>query len=229
MLITPYRQNRSTMNTLRWLAALLVMASPAALAVVAPITGTQSIPVNISGNVGARSASTESCSINGASVDLRFNNEFVTTAANALKVTCNNAQGLIESSARLSTTPAGVCGSIPAVVGPLPDARTTLSDYTISRIELGAATSGSYVALDRFNAGSSQNNDKSISIQARVVAISGGNPAPGQIFTYDAVTGDALPVGAATNLYLFYGDTYVEDGTDAANCSATPNSAPQSS
>ena len=181
------------MKTPFWLAAILVMASPVTMAIVAPTTGSQSIPVNISGNVGARSVSTESCSINGASVDLRFNSDFITTAANALKVTCNNAQGLIESSARLSTTPAGVCGSIPAVVGPLPDSRTTLSDYTISRIELGAATSGS------------------------------------PIFTYDAVTGDALPVGAATNLYLFYGDTYVEEGVDAANCSATPNSAPQSS
>lgn len=212
-----------------WLATLLTLAPAAAVAVIAPTTGSQSIPVNISGSVGTVSASTESCSINGASVDLRFSNDFVTTAANALKVTCNNTQGLTESNARLSTTPAGVCGSIPAVVGPTPGQTTTLSDYTISRIELAAATSGSYVALESFNAGSSQNNDKSISIQARISAASGGNPPPGQIFTYDAVTGDALPVGAPTNLYLFFGDTYVEDGTDAANCSAAPNSAPQPS
>ena len=217
------------MKTTLWRAVLLALASPAAMAVIAPTTGSQSIPVNISGSVGTLSANTESCSINGASVDLRFSSDFVTTAANALKVTCNNTQGLVESSARLSTTPAGVCGTIPAVVGPTPSPTTTPSDYTISRIDLAAATSGSYVALERFNAGSSQNNDKSVSIQDRIVASSGGNPAPGQIFTYDAVTGDALPVGAATNLYLFFGDTYVEDGTDAANCSATPNGVPQSS
>lgn len=217
------------MKAKRWLATLPFLASSAALAVVAPTTGSQSIPVNISGSVGTLSASTESCSINGASVDLRFSSDFVTTAANALKVTCNNAQGLTESNARLSTTPAGVCGSIPAVVGPTPNQTTTLTDYTVSRIDLAAATSGSYVALERFNAGSSQNNDKSTSIQARIVSASGGNPSPGQIFIYDAVTGDALPVGAATNLYLFFGDTYVEDGTDAASCSAVPNGAPQPS
>lgn len=217
------------MKNLLCLAALATLTSPTVMAVVAPATGSQSIPVNISGSVGSLAANTESCSINGSSVDLRFSSDFVTTAANALKVTCNNAQGLIENNARLSTTPAGVCGSIPAVVGPVPNATTTLSDYTIARIDLSAATSGSYLPLERFNAGSVQNNDKSISVQARIAAVSGGNPAPGQIFVYDAVTGDALPVGAPTNLYLFFGDTYVEDSTDAANCSSTPNSAPQPS
>lgn len=217
------------MKTSLCFAALTVLASPTVMAVVSPSAGSQSIPVNISGSVGTLSANTESCSINGASVDLRFSSDVVTTAANALKVTCNNAQGLIESNARLSTIPAGVCGSIPAVVGPVPNATTTLSDYTIARIDLTAATSGSYLPLERFNAGSNQNNDKSISVQARIAAVNGGNPAPGQIFIYDAVTGDALPVGTPTNLYLFFGDTYVEDSTDAASCSTIPNSAPQPS
>lgn len=211
------------------LAGLLCLASTNTLAVVTPTTGSQSIPMNISGSVGTLSANTETCSISGASVDLQFTADFVTRAANALKVTCSNNQGLVETSARLSTTPAGVCGSIPAMVGPTPSQATSLADYTVSRIDLAAATSASYVALERFDAGSSQNNDKSISIQARISAASGGNPAPGQIFTYDAVTGDALPAGSASNLYLFFGDTYVEEGTDAANCSAAPNGAPQPS
>lgn len=216
--------------TLRyWLTAALLLSSVNASAIVNPATGSQSIPLTISGSVGSLATGSESCGITGAAVNLRFNNDFVTTAPNALKVTCQNTQGLVEASARLSTTPTGVCSSIPTLVGPTPGRTTTLTDYTLSRIDLAAATSGSYQPLERFNAGSTQNNDKSVSIQARIVASQGGNPAPGQIFVYDAITGEELPTGSPTNLYLFYGDTYVDDTADNANCSAVPVRAPQAS
>lgn len=183
---------------MRLLAVFSLVLSQAALA------ASTSVPVSISGSTGAPGAF--SCSFESASsLPLNFAGRPASDAI-PLRIRCTGASE--STSARLSLSSVGPCSAFQAYVGPAgAGTNAPATSYTPVRIHLtnnGASYTGP--RLDETDVGKTAAT--TLNIIAHVRANDGGAPPTGSLYLSNGVSAQPQP-----NLYLFFGDMYVDAST----------------
>lgn len=164
-----------------------------------------SVPVSISGSTGAPQGF--SCSFDSAgSLPLNFTGRPVSDAI-PLRIRCTGASE--STSARLSLSSIGPCSSFAAYVGPASTSGSAPppSSYTPVRIHLtNNASSHTGPRLDETDVG--KGPATTLNVVAFVRSTDGGQAPTGSLSLSNGVVSSGQP-----NLYLFFGDTFVDPST----------------
>ena len=196
-------------STVPWYASMrpipLVLSACTLVVSHAAWSANASVPVSISGSTGAPPSF--SCSFDSASsLPLNFSGRPVSDAI-PLRIRCTGASE--STSARLSLSSIGPCSSFPAYVGPATTGGSSASPSSFTPVRIHLTNNGNSFAgprLDESDVGKAATS--TLNVIAHVRASDGGQSPSGSLYLSNGVSTTSQP-----NLYLFFGDTYVDPST----------------